>query len=129
MSRTAVGTFPEPSVFPILDCIKEVFADNVGLISDFLCTVLPANDIFEFCIVPTFHTLFLFLFPGASVGIDIFLSRFTLDCKIVGEFALVASFALPLFEIDASKNISYVESVKAYSTVLGSVPNGTFCGA
>jgi hypothetical protein len=72
--------------------------------------VLPPNDIFEFCIVPTFHTLFLLLLTRASVGINIFLCRFALDGKIVGEFALVASFALALLEVDASKKISYVES-------------------
>lgn len=108
-SCTAIRTFPEPSVFPILDCVKEVFADNVGLISDFLGTMLPPDDIFEFCIVPAFHTLFSFLFPRASVSIDIFLGSFALDGKVMGEFAFVTSFALALLEIDTSKKISYGE--------------------
>jgi hypothetical protein len=125
---TAIRTLPEPSVFPILDSIKEVFANDVSLIGDFLSAVLLSDDIFEFCIIPAFHALFLLL-ACPSVRIHVLFGSLPLNGKIMREFAFLSSLALALLEIYASMTISPRVSCRSYSTVLGSVPKGTFCTA
>jgi hypothetical protein len=88
-----------------------------------------SNDIFEFCVIPSFHSFLLLPF-FARICKHVLLCCLSLDGEIVRKLAFIASFALSLLKIDAAGTLaSLILFWGAYRTVFGSVPKGTFCGA
>jgi hypothetical protein len=63
-----------------------------------------ADDVFELCIVPPFHAIFLLLVCATSVGIHVLLGRFPFDGKIMREFTFIASFTFSLFKVYAPQD-------------------------
>lgn len=54
---TAVGAFPEPSVFLVFNSIQEVFANDFGSFVEVgsILPVFAGNGFFELLLVPVFH--------------------------------------------------------------------------
>src|SRR5579862_5221312 len=99
---TSIGTFPEPPIFSIFDGIEKVLADDICLIGDFLSTMFLSDDVFQFRVIPIFHSVFLLFVYVTNIGVYVLFGGLPFDGKIVREFALVPPFAFPLFEVYTS---------------------------
>lgn len=97
---TTVWTRPEPTIFSVLDCLNEVFADFLSRRP--WITMLAKHHITKLFLIPLLHSILLFNLGGivfriSRVRVQIPLSRFAFNTQVVTEFTFSALLAMSLF--------------------------------
>lgn len=99
---STVWTCPEPTVLLVFDGLDKVLAHFVCC--GFGVSMLAQDDLSQLGLVPVIHVVLLLallvfcLFLVSAVGIQTLLLGLALDSQVVTELALLALFAVALFE-------------------------------
>ena len=57
-----VGTLPEPTILLLLNCFKEEFAYDIGLVAG-LCSMLLLHHLLKLFLIPLVHIVILIIPP------------------------------------------------------------------
>ena len=62
-----VRTLPEPAILLLLHCLKEEFADDVGLVA-LLCRMLLLHHLLKLLLIPFIHVVVFILPPAIQLN-------------------------------------------------------------